>query len=196
MASKFRANSIAILLVIIAGAGCILGAVILPSLKEQSPSDCTSLQSYNYKTKRCREKTADEIKKDREAEQKKRRESEVATGKQNGSVCLSANEAWYHVGKRTCVVFRPGYFKQYNGYLFLDEYENYKNGFVAFFAKKNMMSWQDFLNRYDGKGYIAVYGDISWYEGHPQIKVYDLSQVSYPKLLHCDTSYGCVYSRG
>lgn len=199
--SSFRQNSILILGGVVVAASLLLSTVIAPALSEQDPSDCTPSQKYDATIKRCRAKTTEEKEADREEQEaiarRARLEEEVRIGKQNGTICLTAAESWVNIGKTTCVVYRPEYlFRTGDGYLFLDEKKDYKTGFVAFFAYRNMLSWNDFLARYKSADLVAVYGKIVMYEGHPEIKVYDLSQVTTPDLVTCETSYGCVYSRG
>ena len=176
--------------------------VLIP--KTQDPSDCSSSQTYDYSSKHCRAKTESEIKKDKEAAQKKAEEErkaklaqEIRQKKTNGELCLSSTDAWLYAGsgKTYCVVFHPGYF-YHTGYgmMFINEKEDYQNGFVAPLMKYYMISWDDLLARYRVDK-IAVTGELVWYEGHPEIKVYDLSQITIPKVYNCETSEGCVYTR-
>lgn len=137
------------------------GPAILSATSKQDPSDCTSSQKYDSSKQRCREKTSSEVAAEVEAARKAKLETDVKNGKQNGTVCLSAAESWSNIGKTTCVVFHPEYFYRTGyGYLFLNEKEDYKNGFVAFFAYRNMLSWNDFLARYRTIDNVAVYGTI------------------------------------
>lgn len=177
----------------IIGASALGIGLISPALTTQKPSDCTQNQVYNSETSRCRDMTSSEIAaRDKEALDKK-----IKSGKQDGSICLSAAEAWSNIGTTTCVAFHPSYFyRTGDGYLFIDEKQNYKDGFVAFFVYKNMLSWDDFLARYKTSGMIAVSGTIVSYEGHPEIKIYNLSQITSAILVNCNSSYGCVYKKG
>ncbi len=198
--SSSRIKSIFSLIAIIAVSCLILFGAVLPSLQKDEPADCTALQKYDSNLKKCVAKTPDERRVDEKAKEeqtrKNRLEKEIADGKKNGSVCLTAAESWRNIGKKTCVVFHPSYlYRTGSGYLFLDEKVDYKNGFVAFFVYRNMMSWNTFTAKYGSVNLVAVSGEISSYQGHPQIKVYDLNQVTSPKLINCETSYGCVYSR-
>lgn len=168
-------------------------SLIIPTISKQKPSDCTSGQVYDDITLRCREKTASE----RDAEELAKLEDEAKKGKQSGDICLTAAESWRNIGKTTCVVFYPEYFyRTGSGHLFIDEKQNYKTGFVAFFPRKNMLSWNEFLAKYNISDQISVYGKIETYEGHPQIKVFDLNQITKPNLINCKTSYGCIYKQG
>lgn len=172
---------------------CLFLFVIIPSLSTKKPSDCKTDEVYNSSTKQCRAKTEQEINDEKLA----KLEKEVTDGKQNGTICLTAEESWRNVGKTTCVVFYPEYFyRSSGGYLFIDEKENYRSGFVTFFAYQNMVSWDDFIARYKTGSKISVYGTIVEYEGHPEIKIYSLSQITKPQLVNCETSYGCVYKQG
>lgn len=176
--------------------------VLIP--KTQDPSDCSSSQTYDYSSKRCRAKTDSEIKQEKEATQKKaeadrkaKLAQEIRQKKANGELCLSSTDAWLYAGsgKTYCVVFHPGYFYRTGyGAMFINEKEDYRNGFVAPLMYRNMLSWDEFLARYKVDR-IAVTGELVWYEGHPEIKVYDLSQITTPKVYNCETSEGCVYTR-
>lgn len=101
--------------------------------------------------------------------------AEIQAGKEVGDYCLSASDAWSHIGEKRCVVFSYTYLACSNGYCFLDEKENYNNGFVAFFGRYNMYSWNNFVATYKGKGPILVCGTIYSYNGHPEIKITNVS---------------------
>ncbi|MBR3414774.1 hypothetical protein IKG73_02010 [Candidatus Saccharibacteria bacterium] len=122
---------------------------------------------------------------------------EIRQKKANGELCLSSADAWSYAGsgKNYCVVFHPEYF-YHTGYgmMFINEKKDYKKGFVAPLMKYYMISWEDLLANYRVDK-IAVTGELVWYEGHPEIKVYDLSQITIPKVYNCETSEGCVYTR-
>lgn len=96
---------------------------------------------------------------------------EVEAGKNAGDYCLSAADTWRHIGEKRCVVFQYAYMACSNGYCFLDEKKDYNNGFVAFFGKYMMYSWNSFRSTYYGKGLILVCGTIYSYRGHPEIKI-------------------------
>ena len=97
--------------------------------------------------------------------------AEISAGKNSGDYCLSATESWFHIGEKHCVVFNYAYMACSNGYCFLDEREDYKNGFVAFFGKYGMFNWNTFRAKYYNKGPILVCGTIYQYQGHPEIKI-------------------------
>ena len=66
--------------------------VLIP--KTQDPSDCSSSQTYDYSSKRCRAKTDNEIKQEKEATQKKteadrkaKLAQEIRQKKASGEVC-------------------------------------------------------------------------------------------------------------
>lgn len=81
------------------------------------------------------------------------------------------------------------------GRLFVNERKEYKQGFTAYFARNHMVSWEYAQTNYINQGQITVSGAIESYEGRPQITINNTAQITKPTLLHCDTSYGCVYSR-
>ena len=101
--------------------------------------------------------------------------SEITAGKNAGDYCLSTSDAWAHIGERHCVILNYTYLACSNGYCFLDEKQDYKNGFVAFFGVYNMYNWNSFTATYNGKGPILVCGQIYSYEGHPEIKITDVA---------------------
>ena len=105
----------------------------------------------------------------------------ISQGGKTESNCITAAEAWSNIGKNTCVIFYPGKFAKSNGYFFIDEKEDYKNGFVVFIGKKNLISWENFLSKYNVGKKIKVSGTIEKYEGHPQIKVYSLDKITVVK---------------
>lgn len=98
-------------------------------------------------------------------------QSEIEAGKNNGDYCLSASDTWSHIGEKRCVVFNYTYLACSNGYCFLDEKQDYKNGFVVFFGKYNMYNWNSFSSTYMNGGPILVCGQIYLYDGHPEIKI-------------------------
>lgn len=100
---------------------------------------------------------------------------EIAAGKNNGEYCLSASDSWLHIGETRCVVFSYEYMACSNGYCFLDEKQNYTSGFVAFFGKYNMYSWNNFRATYYNKSPVLVCGAIYSYQGHPEIKITNVS---------------------
>ena len=102
--------------------------------------------------------------------------SEIAAGKNSGDYCLDASDSWSHIGETRCVVFNYTYMSCSNGYCFLNEKQNYNTGFVAFFGKYNMFSWDSFRETYYNKGPILVCGKIYTYNGHPEIKITDISK--------------------
>ena len=100
---------------------------------------------------------------------------EVMAGKYYGDYCLSASDTWQHIGEKRCVVFSYEWMACSNGYCFLDEKKDYKSGFVAFFGKYNMYSWDGFVATYKNNGPVLVCGTIYTYQGHPEIKITDAS---------------------
>ena len=97
--------------------------------------------------------------------------TEVNAGKRAGDYCLSADETWGHIGENRCVVFYYSYIACSNGYCFLNEKQDYNNGFVAFFGKYRMYTWENFRATYHNNGPILVCGTIITYNGHPEIKI-------------------------
>ena len=120
--------------------------------------------------------------------------AEIAAGKQLGEYCLSADDAWSHIGEMRCVVFSYTQLSCSNGYCFLNEKKNYKTGFVAFFGKYNMYSWQGFQDEYkSGVSNILVCGQIKLYQGHPEIRITDPSRqvIKNPTKTNGAYAYSC-----
>ncbi len=97
------------------------------------------------------------------------------------SSCLTAAETWSNIGKKTCVIFYPEKFARSGDYFFIDEKEDYTNGFVVFIGKKGLISWDSFLAKYKVGKKLKVSGTIERYNGYPQIKVYSLDQITVVK---------------
>ena len=120
--------------------------------------------------------------------------AEITAGKQAGEYCLSSSDAWNHIGEMRCVVFSYTQLSCSNGYCFLNEKKDYKTGFVAFFGKYNMYSWQGFQNEYkSGVSNILVCGQIKLYQGHPEIRITDPSRqvIKNPVQSHGAYAYSC-----
>lgn len=184
------------------GVGIVTVLVILIGLflfipRIQNPSDCTSSQKYDQSAKQCREKTSKVVKEEDEIKRTELLAKEIQKKKKmNGELCISSVEAWFYAGSGNyCVVFHPGWFYDTGyGLMFINEKRNYKDGFVAPLMKYYMISWEELLARYRIDK-IAVTGELVWYDGHPEIKVYDLSQITIPKIYSCETAEGCVYTK-
>lgn len=121
--------------------------------------------------------------------------AEITAGKQVGDYCLSADDAWYHIGETRCVVFRYEYFACSNGYCFLDEKRDYTSGFVAFFGRYYMYNWNTFSAEYQSGvevSNILVCGQIYLYQGHPEIKIVNTGQViKNPTQTYGAYAYSC-----
>lgn len=126
---------------------------------------------------------------------------EIRKKKESGEVCLSEKEAWQNIGRTTCVVYQVGYLvTTTQGYVFLNEKQGYKSGFVAAILTPSVSNFEHAKQNYLGRN-IAVSGTITAYEGHPQIIVSSLSQITEPKYYGLDAlddsskSYGIVYTK-
>lgn len=96
-------------------------------------------------------------------------DEEIGAGKKSLDYCIDANESWDYINKKTCVILRYTYMACVSGHCYLDEKENYKSGFVAFFPQR--YSWESFRDAFYGKGQVKVCGLIESYDGHPQITI-------------------------
>lgn len=106
--------------------------------------------------------------------------SEIQAGKEAGEYCLSASDAWSHVGEKRCVAFYPSYFAKEGNNYFIDEKKDYKTGFVVYMYGNYGWNW--FISTYENKGVLLVCGTITTYEGHPEIKATPADIVTSPKL--------------
>lgn len=90
--------------------------------------------------------------------------------------CYSAEEAGEHVGERDCVDFNVGYtYETSAGTKFIDQYENYSEGFQIYIPAGSSASSMP-LAQFDDKD-IRVSGLIRDYNGATQITVTDSSQI-------------------
>lgn len=100
----------------------------------------------------------------------------VSPGSVNNPSCYTSNEASNHEGESGCVDFHVGYvYESSRGNKFLDESQNYTSGFSVYIPSDSSASNID-LNQYDGKN-IEVTGEITNYNGAPEIIVTDPSQI-------------------
>lgn len=93
---------------------------------------------------------------------------EVQAGKVVGDYCLDAEDTWSHIGETRCVTLLPSYLAHSGHNFFINEKEDYKNGFTIYMYGN--YDWNEFVNAFKGKGTLLVCGEITTYEGHPQIK--------------------------
>ena len=112
----------------------------------------------------------------------------------DGELCLTTEQAWNNVGKkRTCVSFVPTKLVHSNDFIFLNEKADYVNGFTATITHDRLIKWDDAVSDYHGKQ-VVVSGTIEEYQNHPEIKIYDLSQITPNTELYAYSSkYGPVY---
>ncbi|MEI6756173.1 MAG: hypothetical protein WCK80_04145 [bacterium] len=92
------------------------------------------------------------------------------------STCFTPENVRDHYSENGCVEFTVGYtYETAAGTKFIDEKEDYKNGFVIYIPKDSAFSDTE-LSQYEGKK-VRVSGLISQYNGYPQISVTGESQV-------------------
>lgn len=90
--------------------------------------------------------------------------------------CYSAEHATEHKNEDGCVDFSVGYtYESSAGNKFIDQYEDYKSGFIVYIPSSTTASKLD-LNQFNGKD-IRVSGQISDYYGSTEIVVTDVSQI-------------------
>ena len=117
---------------------------------------------------------------------------EVQKMKNDGIVCLDAKDAWDNIGKDTCVSFTPNNAKWSGNHYFLNEQQEYRNGFVAA-VMVEFTDWDSLTKEYFDKGAISVYGTIEKYEGHPEIKIYASGAISTAVPIGYSNTYGIIY---
>ena len=98
-------------------------------------------------------------------------EAEIQAGKMSKDYCLGAGDTWHYYGSKRCVAFRYRYLACSGGVCFLDQYKDYKKGFVVYFGY-GMYNWNSFKKKFMNHGTIVVCGTIVKYQNHPEIKVY------------------------
>jgi hypothetical protein len=93
-----------------------------------------------------------------------------------GIECISVSEVANFVGDmNVCVVYRVGFVRDAGDFVFLQD-KSY-GSFTSWIVSKSIMSEEDAITDFQGKT-VEVRGDINDYEGTPQIKVVDRSQIT------------------
>ncbi len=96
--------------------------------------------------------------------------------KMAGIDCIQITElADFKAAKGVCVTFRVGYIRDSGKYVFLQDQSYGK--FTALVVSNSMLSEAEARLTYLDKE-VEVRGDITEYEGTPQIKVFDISQLT------------------
>ena len=98
-------------------------------------------------------------------------EAEIQAGKRSKDYCLGAGDTWHYYGSTRCVAFKYRRLACSGGVCFLDQYTNYKKGFVAFFGY-GLYNWNSFKKKFINHNTIVVCGKIVKYQNHPEIKIY------------------------
>lgn len=99
-----------------------------------------------------------------------------STSSSSTSSCYTPDNVRDHYGENGCVEFTVGYtYETAAGTKFIDEKEDYQNGFVIYIPKGSSFSDTD-LGQYEGKK-VRVSGVIRQHNGYPEIIATDESQV-------------------
>jgi hypothetical protein len=103
-------------------------------------------------------------------------ESQMAESKNAGIECIQIQEAdKFIAADDVCVKYEVGFIRESNKFVFLQD-KSY-GLFTSLIMSKSILTLfeaeESFLNKI-----IEVRGDITEYEGEPQIKIYDVSQIS------------------
>ena len=103
-------------------------------------------------------------------------ESQREEGKNAGIECIQSQEVDKFIdAKDVCVKYEVGFIRESNKFVFLQD-KSY-GLFTSLVMSKSILTLfeaeESFLNKT-----IEVRGDITEYEGEPQIKIYDISQIS------------------
>jgi hypothetical protein len=92
--------------------------------------------------------------------------------------CLTAQEAWSHIGETACVEFTvEGPYQSGKGNVFLNEKKDYKNGFTVYIPSSSLSGFSGNPVSLYGYKTIQVTGLLRMYQGHPEIIVNDPSQI-------------------
>ncbi len=92
--------------------------------------------------------------------------------------CYLSKDAQHEIGKDTCVEFYVNNaVKSKNGNIFLNEKEEYKNGFSVTIYANNVSNFPTSPIYYQYQT-IDVAGVIKLYQGHPEIIVSDPTQIA------------------
>jgi hypothetical protein len=90
--------------------------------------------------------------------------------------CYTPDTVRKHYGEIDCVDFNVGYtYETSAGTKFIDEKQDYQNGFVIYIPSNSTFSSVD-LGQFDGKQ-IKASGLIKEYNGYPEIEASEYSQV-------------------
>lgn len=95
---------------------------------------------------------------------------EVLAGQRVGDYCLSASDTWGYIGQTRCVVFTPRYLARSGYNFFLDEKDedHYREGFTVYMYGNYDWNW--FSGTYGKGDELLICGQITTYQGHPQIR--------------------------
>jgi hypothetical protein len=92
--------------------------------------------------------------------------------------CLTAQEAWSHIGETTCVEFTvESPYQSGKGNVFLDEKKDYKNGFTVYIPSSSVSGFSGNPVSLYGYKTIQVTGLLRMYQGHPEIIVNSQNQI-------------------
>lgn len=102
----------------------------------------------------------------------------TATLEPTPSGCINASEVGSHIGEEVCVeYFVSSAFQSAGGHIFLDEKEDYKNGFVSVIFSNTIEKFdQNPSDLYD-QVTVRVRGVIKLYQGRPEIIINGPDQV-------------------
>jgi len=93
--------------------------------------------------------------------------------------CLTAQEAWSHIGETACIEFTvENPYQSSKGNVFLNEKQNYKTGFTVFIPSNSVRNFNGNPVSLYGYKTIQVTGLLRMYQGHPEIIVNSPSQIN------------------
>jgi len=92
--------------------------------------------------------------------------------------CLTAQEAWSHIGETACVEFTvESPYQSGKGNVFLNEKKDYKNGFTVYIPSSSVSGFSGNPVSLYGYKTIQVTGLLRMYQGHPEIIVNSQNQI-------------------
>ncbi len=137
--------------------------------RPQSASDCSSAETYENSSKKCRLKTASQYADEIDDIESSQIKADTEAKRRNGTLCIPAAEAKNYIGINGCVrmVVQHYYIESY-GWAWLDAGKERSDFSVAALGK-NIITRND-AEYYLGKA-ISVRGTIELYDGAPEIKI-------------------------
>ena len=154
-------------------------ALLANSMSTQSPSDCSSAEKYDSKTKKCVVMSKSEYLEDIKSTINNAVSDRIHNDFRNGTLCIPADETPKYVGVNGCVrMYVRHYWIESYGWAWLDAQQiSYQNGDFSVAALG-----RGIINKADAEYYlgnfISVHGTIELYDGETQIRISNKSAIT------------------